>query len=264
MTKNYYTILEISPHASQEEIHLAYEKALTKVRSHQSKEAIVEVEEAYFILSDPDARLHYDNVYKISADLLNNFDGLDSSKMANSINSLNSEVNDFDEPEFLGDLLETVQDIFSEIVSLPGAKRRTEKSFSDKSDICLDFKVSPQEAFLGGYKEIEYQSYIKCSDCGGLGSQNTSELVPCLVCAGVTKNFNNKNNCLVCAGLGKYPGKNCLKCKGQGRVMAIKKAEVLIPSKVKNNTVLKVAKQGHYGFRSLPTGDLTLRVVVKP
>ncbi len=266
MTKNYYTILGIPSHASQEEIRQAYEKALAKVRSYQSREAIVEVEEAYFVLSDPDARFHYDNIYRISAGLLSNFDGLDASKMVKNADNLNTEIGDFDEPEFLDDLLETVQDIFSGMTGLPKskeAKRSFEKQFSAKSNIYLDLKISSQEAFSGGYKNIEYQAYIKCSGCGGLGSQNAAELVSCAVCAGGVKSFSGKNNCSVCAGLGKYPEVNCPKCKGQGRVMAIKKAEVLVPPKVRNGTILKVAKQGHCGFRNLPNGDLILRVAVK-
>lgn len=266
MTKNYYTILEVSPHASQEEIRQAYEKALTKAGLRQSKETMVEVEEAYFVLSDPDARLHYDNIYRISAGLLNNFDGLDASKMVKSVNSLNVETGDFEEPEFLDDFLEAVHDALGGVIGLSKLKRikkSFEKQIPVKNNIYLDLELSPQEAFSGGYKEIEYQSYIKCSVCAGLGSQNSVELVPCVVCAGGVKNFGGKNNCSVCAGLGKYPETNCPKCKGQGRVLAIKKAEVLVAPKVKSGTVLKIAKQGHYGFRSLPNGDLVLRVTIK-
>ena len=56
--KDYYKILEISENASEEVVHMAY-KALVKKyhpdennQSENSKDKMVELNEAYFVLSD--------------------------------------------------------------------------------------------------------------------------------------------------------------------------------------------------------------------
>lgn len=68
--KDYYKILEISENASEEVVHMAY-KALVKKyhpdennQSENSKDKMVELNEAYFVLSDQKRREQYDRLRK--------------------------------------------------------------------------------------------------------------------------------------------------------------------------------------------------------
>ena len=68
--KDYYKILEISENASEEVVHMAY-KALVKKyhpdennQSKNSKDKMVELNEAYFVLSDQKRREQYDCLRK--------------------------------------------------------------------------------------------------------------------------------------------------------------------------------------------------------
>ena len=64
MTKNYYTILGVTPDASTEEIRAAYRR---RAKEHHpdrrggNSEAFLELREAYSVLSDPEQRAAYDN-----------------------------------------------------------------------------------------------------------------------------------------------------------------------------------------------------------
>ncbi len=73
--QNYYSILEVSPHASDEEIRIAYEKLKATYSPNapgiyalftpeEVKEVLTKVEEAYQILSNPHSRREYDLVLK--------------------------------------------------------------------------------------------------------------------------------------------------------------------------------------------------------
>lgn len=76
--KNYYEILEISPHASEEEIHRSYIQAkntyvqdnlaLYSLLTKEECEKVLErIEEAYTILSDPEKRIQYNMARGIEA-----------------------------------------------------------------------------------------------------------------------------------------------------------------------------------------------------
>src|SRR3989344_4627660 len=85
MNKDYYAILGVASAASQEEIRLAYEKIIDlSGGTPHSLEKRAEIEEAYFVLANPQTRFQYDRIYNNTVHFVRNFDGFDGSKVGQS------------------------------------------------------------------------------------------------------------------------------------------------------------------------------------
>lgn len=276
MQKDYYRILGVSPEASPEEIRAAFESLSAKLGlSWQTEDLLAEAEEAYAVLSDPQLRTEYNKLYKMFSGLNRGFDGLDVSRAeeqqslrglpcvaTSAANAKNIDwefnLDDFDNATVsdLVDVLKTT--ILSLINEAPSHFKNDLSRDLDNAHIFLDLPLRPKEIKISGYKFLDYHCYIQCSDCGGKGSRRGAPLVDCQACSNSAKT----GHCPVCAGLGKYPEENCPKCKGEGRVMARRQAEVKIPKNVQHNAIIQVAGGGHHGFRGLKNGDLFIKVLL--
>ncbi|MBI2676968.1 MAG: J domain-containing protein [Candidatus Yanofskybacteria bacterium] len=240
MNKDYYTILGISSGASQEEVQRAYENIVYDPSMNHSRETMIEIEEAYAVLSEPELRLQYDQIYKIQPNLLRNFDGLDVSRASQKFtmpqpdkmhkNFVGSDLNGLEE-SLAENIFETIQNIFSDVAKLSGDGGLAGYAASQAGeDIMVDLRLSPKEALAGGYKALEYNCYIECTECLKFKLNKDFELCP--------------------------------KCKGEKRIRVLRRVEVKIPSKVKTGTLLKIKEEGSCGRSGLLRGDLLVKVLV--
>lgn len=284
MTKDYYAVLGVSPEATTEEIQVAFEKLSAQWgQDVRQEEQWAEVEEAYLVLSDPYSRVEYHKLYKMLGPLQQNYDGLDATKHsarvikgwpteefslaklgagedAEQINDLDWELNldDLDHP-VVNDLIVALKNTVLNLLNGRGHVWQDGLGrHMDNDHIYLDLRLHPREIKPRAYKFLDYHCYTRCLDCGGKGSRAGKPLVDCLACV----SLKTKPSCLVCAGLGKYPEENCLRCKGEGRVMAHRQVEVKIPTNVEHNAIIHVAGAGHRGFRSQKNGDLFIKVLL--
>lgn len=280
MHKDYYSLLGVSPEANEEEIRVAFEKLSARLEQNVHEDQLLaEAEEAYLVLSDPRSRAEYNKLYRMLGGTQRGYDGLDSVRVGKRAirgwetgeepsgiiadtfkESLDWELDlgDLDNPtinDLIMALKNTVLSLLNGREHLPqdGVVRHL-----DNAHIYLDMPLHPREIKLHAYKFLDYHCYIRCADCGGRGSRAGAPLVDCLACL----NLKTKDQCLVCAGLGKYPEENCPRCKGEGRVMARRQAEVKIPTNIKHNAIIQVAGAGHCGFRGLKNGDLFIKVLL--
>ncbi|MEK7498491.1 MAG: DnaJ C-terminal domain-containing protein, partial [Patescibacteria group bacterium] len=70
--------------------------------------------------------------------------------------------------------------------------------------------------------------------------------------------------CGVCQGKGSVPEKECATCRGAGRIKKRKELNVDINAGIDDGQIIKVVGAGSVGEREVGTGDLYLRIHIKP
>jgi len=281
--KDYYAILGITPGASQEMVEAAYDR-VPKGKTDET------VEEAYAILSDPQARLQYDRLYKIIKEVGQGFDGLDSTRVSDAdfnhvlgLQALTTEVDSlqenlrqlFSEEEWeaiVGDSeldglsLEDWTNLLEGMIMGLKTKQPTPVTKNEvakieaTNDLTLNLPVNQAEAQKGGIKSLGYERYSECKECQGSGSRTRRSYANCAVCAGSGKNAITQAECLVCAGLGRYPKENCLNCRGTGRVLVRRRVNIVIPEKINSGDCLRITAAGNRHFRRSAYGDLVVKI----
>lgn len=236
--KDYYSILGVEKSATKEEIKKAYRRLAKEWHPDvnpdpKAKERFQEINEAYYVLSNDEKRREYDRI-----------------------------LNSGDEKSYR-DFMEYIQDFLESVWQ---GMRRTPKPKRGQ-DIRLKIELSLEEAALGGEKEIEYERWIDCLECGGKGYMGNMEKVICHACEGTGKRisgiFNFPRPCSVCKGRGYIIKNLCPACGGRGRVAKKSRVKITIPPGTDEGDILKVAGFGHTGERGGEPGDLYLRVVLK-
>ncbi|MBD3304467.1 molecular chaperone DnaJ, partial [Candidatus Woesearchaeota archaeon] len=76
--------------------------------------------------------------------------------------------------------------------------------------------------------------------------------------------FQTQTTCRQCQGRGEYIEDPCPECQGQGRHEKEVEIEVKVPAGVAEGTQLRMQGEGEAGFQGSATGDLFLRIHVKP
>lgn len=77
-----------------------------------------------------------------------------------------------------------------------------------------------------------------------------------------TVNILHTDTCPKCKGSGILAASQCQNCSGKGESSAHKKIDVKIPSGIKNNSKVRIAKEGNRGTNEGDRGDLYLNVKV--
>ncbi|MCS7263040.1 MAG: DnaJ domain-containing protein [Aquificaceae bacterium] len=237
--KDYYRILQVERTATKEEIKKAYRRLAREWHPDvnpdpSAKERFREINEAYHILSDDARRQEYDRILQSG-----------------------------DEKKYR-DFMEYIQEFLEGIWQ---GMRRAPKPRRGQ-DIRLRVELTLEEAAFGTEKEVEYERWIDCPHCRGLGHVGEPEKVVCHACGGTGRRvsgiFNFPRPCSLCKGRGYLIKNLCPTCGGRGRVAKKSKVKVSIPPGTDEGEVLKVAGFGHTGERGGEAGDLYLRVSLKP
>lgn len=239
MIKDYYTILGVSPEASEEEIQSAFERLSLRFDQKYSEGTWAEIEEAYLVLSDPKARVDYHRLYQMTGKTGRSFDGLDYSRSHSSYTvkglplvSPTKHANG--SLPLLDNLVEALKDSIFDLIGQEKEERLDKKII--RPHIHLDLRLDPNKVGKNFYQFLDYHCYIPCSDCQGSG-------------------YRYQNNPLA--------ESNCPKCQGEGRVMARRQVEVKIPKNIANKATIHIKGAGHYGRRGAERGDLFIKVLFK-
>ncbi|HEY4520385.1 MAG TPA: DnaJ domain-containing protein [Candidatus Paceibacterota bacterium] len=243
--KDYYSILNVSRDASQEEIKKAYRKLAHQHHpdKHSGDEAkFKEVNEAYQVLSDPKKRSQYDN--------FGSYDG-----------GFQNEGFDFNFQS------EDIFDIFSEMFG--GGFRRQYEEPRKGEDLYLELQIKTRD--FGTNRIVEYDVLDSCSECKGSGVEKGSKIITCQTCKGSGHVRHTRQNgfglfsqvslCPTCQGRGKYPEKECHICKGSGRAKTRRVMEIRIPDSLPSHYQVVVPKGGNAGRQD--PGDLVIHIKVK-
>ncbi|WP_036452998.1 molecular chaperone DnaJ [Mycoplasma buteonis] len=259
--KDLYKILGVDKNATQQEIKTAYRKLAKKyhpdiLKDGTSDQKMKDLNEAYSVLSDETKRKQYDQF---------GYDGM------NNAGGFNAGGYDFSGG--FGNFGDFFENIFSGGF---GGFSSSKNSNAPKKgqDWQVTETISFTEAIQGVSFEKEFDKFETCLQCGGSGAETKSDIHTCQKCSGqgyeqrVQNGFFGQRvvmgECSQCHGEGKIITKNCLKCNGKKYIKTKKKITINIPAGASNSTRLKLSGFAGAGTNGGPSGDLYIKVNVKP
>ena len=258
--RDYYEVLGVSKGASADEIKKAYRKLAVKYHpdknpgDKEAEEKFKEAAEAYSVLSDADKKAKYDQFGHA---------GVDGAG-----------------PDFsggFGDLNDILKDIFGNgfggfggfgggFGGFGGGQRQQQQRVYRGRDIRVRVKLTLEEIANGVEKEISIEKSVPCSDCGGRGAKNSSDVKTCPACNGtgqvqrvVNSIFGQTvtySTCQQCGGEGKIISNPCRTCNGTGLVRKRETIKVKIPAGVEAGMQLTIQGEGHAAKNNGINGDL--------
>lgn len=271
--EDFYAILEVTSTATQEEIKLAYRKAVVKYHPDlhkddpQAHKKMSEVNEAYETLGDPAKRNNYDSggigAYAFSdffaqarpaaaaktedfygeamEDLIRDLFGEKAEKKQAKKNNQGagwgSYFGYFDELfEELFNKKETSYEAAEEREEAREERARDQEPFEEQpeKDVYVKLTLTAREAAKGTKKNITFESFESCQYCDGTGTISQGYLTHV-----------------------------CDFCEGTGKNKKQKTIKVTIPSGVKTGMKVRIPKMGKPGEYGETSGDLYLKITVK-
>ena len=260
--RDYYEVLGVDKNASADEIKKAYRKLAVKYHpdknpgDKEAEEKFKEAAEAYSILSDADKKAKYDQFGHAGVDGAGpDFSG--------GFGNLNDILNDLFGGAFGGGF-----GGFSGFGGGFGGGRggqRQQRVYRGR-DIRVRVKLTLEEIAKGVEKEISIEKSVPCSECGGRGAKNSSDIKTCSACGGtglvqrvVNSLFGRTvpySTCQQCGGEGKVITNPCRSCGGSGLVRKRETIKVKIPAGVEAGMQLTIAGEGHAAKNNGINGDL--------
>jgi molecular chaperone DnaJ len=264
--KDYYTILGVQKTASEEEIKKAYRKLAHQHHPDKAggdEKKFKEINEAYQVLSDKSKRANYDRFG--NADPMGGgaggFGGQGGAQQWGGFGGAGFDPSQFGDMGDLGDIFESF------FGGMGGHPRR--KTYEKGSDLEVQEQITLEEAFNGTVKTV-----VHCSTCNGKGAAPGTDFEKCSTCDGQGEireqrrtffgSFSQVKTCEKCHGSGQIPKKPCATCKGAGRIQSEREIKIEIVAGIDDGQLIKVKGMGEAGERGAATGDLYVRVRVKP
>lgn len=274
--KNYYEVLGVRRDATEEDIKKAYRRLAHKFHPDKSggdAQKFKEVSEAYHVLSNSEKRAQYDRfgrVFSAGGGPSSGGDGFDPGRGFSGGQGFNFEFG-FDPSDFGN--MENISDLFDSFFEGIGVKRKR-RTYQRGSDLELTQEITLEEAFRGVTKPARFSSLVRCEMCVGVGHFPDKGFAACTTCNGRGEiqesrstffgNFSQVRRCAKCGGVGQIPNKTCGVCTGTGRIRGEREVQIHIASGVENSQIIKVAGAGEVGERGADSGDLYVRITVKP
>ena len=258
--RDYYEVLGVAKSASADEIKKAYRKLAVKYHpdknpgDKEAEEKFKEAAEAYSILSDPDKKAKYDQFGHAGVDgAAHDFSG--------GFGNLNDILNDLFGGAFGGGF-----GGFNGFGGGFGGGQKQQQRVYRGRDIRVRVKLTLEEIAKGVEKEISIEKSVPCSECGGRGAKNSSDIKTCSACNGtgqvqrVVNSFLGQtvtySTCQQCGGEGKIITNPCRSCGGTGLVRKRETIKVKIPAGVEAGMQLTIQGQGHAAKNNGINGDL--------
>jgi molecular chaperone DnaJ len=251
--RDYYEVLGVPRHATQEEIKKAYRRLAVQYHpdrnpgNKEAEEKFKEAAEAYAVLSDPEKRAHYDRFGHAG-------------------------VGEQPFSGFSPDIFADFADILGSFFGFEGifGGRRGATGPQRGADLRTVVRITFEEMASGAEKVLQVPREENCPSCHGSGAAAGSQPVVCSVCGGRGQVrysqgfFSLVRTCPQCEGRGKVIAKPCQDCGGRGRVERRREVRFAIPPGVESGTRLRLVGQGEEGIRGGPPGDLYVEIQVQP
>ena len=277
--KDYYKILGVKRDASEEEIKQAYYKLAHKYHPDKGgdEKKFKEINEAYQILSDKKKRAQYDqfgNTFEYGGNT-----GAGSYGYGFGHPGSNGGWNfhfgsGFDNMNFGFDKADDLGKIFERFFGGETEDEQEEKDTRKGEDLKINLEIDLKDALRPFEKKIYINKYVVCPRCHGTGAEPGTKLKKCPTCGGTGRvqeikrtifgSFITYTTCPVCHGEGYIPEKPCSVCHGEGRIKQDAEITLRIPAGVDSNQILRFKGLGNAGRRKGKTGDLYVRILIKP
>jgi len=267
--KDYYEILGVSKDASQDDIKKAYYNLAHKYHPDKSggdEGKFKEINEAYQTLSNKDKKSQYDRFGQVFENGAPGANGFDPNQFNWAWGKQGGNDFEFDFSNF-GDIME---EFFNFGSSSPKGKTDVKKG----SDIRIDITIPLEEVLENQKKEIILEKQVNCSRCNSTGAEPGTKIKECFSCRGTGRvqeikktiigSYTRTTVCPQCKGEGNVPEKFCNVCRGEGRVKGEEKIDFVIPAGIDSNQTIKIDGKGGAGKRGGQTGNLYVRIFVKP
>ena len=270
--RDFYEILGVSKTASADELKAAYRKQALKwhpdrwvnASDEEKKTAeanFKEASEAYSVLSDPQKRARYDQLGRDGYEASGGYGGFGGQGGFGGFGQGGGFSFDFGDFGDLGDIL---GDLFGGGSRRSGGARRG-------GDIQVTLTLTLDEIARGVEKEITVQRERPCSECGGKGTKNASDVKTCPTCNGSGKvlrpgmfGMSFASACPQCKGTGKVIANPCHKCGGRGIELRRETVRVRIPAGAESGQPLQMRGEGNYGGPGTTNGDLYIIIQEAP
>ena len=261
--RDYYEVLGVDKSASADEIKKAYRKMAVKYHPDKNPgdkaadEKFKEAAEAYSVLSDADKKAKYDQFGHAGVDGAGpDFSG--------GFGNLNDILNDLFGGGF-GGFGGGFGGFSGFGGGFGGSQQRQQRVYRGR-DIRVRVKLTLEEIAKGVEKEISIEKSVPCSECGGKGAKNSSDIKTCPGCNGtgqvqrVVNSFLGQtvtySTCQQCGGEGKIISNPCRSCGGTGLVRKRETIKVKIPAGVEAGMQLTIQGEGHAAKNNGINGDL--------
>ena len=268
LEKDYYKALGVAKTAKPAEIKAAYRKLARKYHPDANKgdssaeERFKEISEAYSVLSDEKRRKEYDEARSMFGGGFRvptgtrpggqgGFGGFDLGDIFGGSGDNSG----------LGDILGGV---FNR--GRTTAQNRPRRGTDVETETTLTFG----DAIDGTTVSLRLTGEGPCPTCHGTGAKAGTVPRMCPSCQGTGQSSRNLGSfgisepCKECRGRGLVVDDPCPACTGSGRAMSSRTIQARIPAGVTDGARIKLASKGAPGERGGPSGDLYVRVHVKP
>jgi molecular chaperone DnaJ len=250
--RDLYEILGVERDADQDNIKRAYRRKARELHPDAggSEDDFKELTTAYEVLRNPETRANYDRFG----------DPRGPGGTAGG-----------DPFAGFGDLSDLIDSFFGGGFASRGSTRT---SSSAGRDALIDITIDLNDAASGITREIDVDVLRACEKCGGTGDAEGNGPITCSTCNGsggvqqVTRSIFGQmlttSTCPACQGSGRRVEHPCPACSGEGRRRTQESVSVDIPAGVDSGTRLRLAGRGEAGRMGARSGDLFVRIRVRP